>query len=74
MAAVRARVEERFPADLERVRDYLRMPSISATGQGIREVAHAAGNSDEECRARRPGDVGEATCVVLAETHFTGAG
>jgi len=42
LAAVRARVEERFPADLERVRDYLRMPSISATGQGIREVAHAS--------------------------------
>jgi acetylornithine deacetylase/succinyl-diaminopimelate desuccinylase-like protein len=33
---VRARVAERFPADLERIRDYLRLPSVSATGEGIR--------------------------------------
>ena len=37
----RARVEERFPADLERIRDYLRTPSVSATGEGIRETAVA---------------------------------
>jgi acetylornithine deacetylase/succinyl-diaminopimelate desuccinylase-like protein len=41
LPAARARVEERFAADLERIRDYLRMPSVSATGEGIREVAHA---------------------------------
>ena len=27
LARVRARVAERFPTDLERIRDYLRMPS-----------------------------------------------
>jgi acetylornithine deacetylase/succinyl-diaminopimelate desuccinylase-like protein len=36
---VRQRVEERFPADLERIRAYLRTPSVSATGEGIRETA-----------------------------------
>src|SRR6266480_4986934 len=40
-AAFRDRVEQRFPSDLERIRGYLRMPSVSATGQVIREVAHA---------------------------------
>jgi acetylornithine deacetylase/succinyl-diaminopimelate desuccinylase-like protein len=40
---VRARVAERFPADLERIRDYLRMPSVSATGEGIRAAAEATG-------------------------------
>ena len=29
---VRARVAERFPADLERIGDHLRLPSVSATG------------------------------------------
>jgi acetylornithine deacetylase/succinyl-diaminopimelate desuccinylase-like protein len=43
LARVRGRVAERFPADLERIRDYLRMPSVSATGEGIREVAAATG-------------------------------
>jgi acetylornithine deacetylase/succinyl-diaminopimelate desuccinylase-like protein len=43
LAAVRARVAERFPADLERIREYLRQPSVSATGQGIRETAAATG-------------------------------
>ena len=43
LARVRARVAERFPADLERIRDYLRMPSVSATGEGIGEVAEATG-------------------------------
>jgi acetylornithine deacetylase/succinyl-diaminopimelate desuccinylase-like protein len=43
LARVRSRVAERFPADLERIRDYLRMPSVSATGEGIREVAEATG-------------------------------
>jgi acetylornithine deacetylase/succinyl-diaminopimelate desuccinylase-like protein len=38
---VRARVAERFPADLERIRSYLRLPSVSATGEGIRETAAA---------------------------------
>ena len=41
LARVRARVAERFPADLERIRRYLRLPSVSATGTGIREVAEA---------------------------------
>jgi acetylornithine deacetylase/succinyl-diaminopimelate desuccinylase-like protein len=41
LRAVRARVRERFPADLERIRDYLRMPSVSATGEGVRDVAEA---------------------------------
>jgi acetylornithine deacetylase/succinyl-diaminopimelate desuccinylase-like protein len=41
LARVRARVAERFPADLERIRAYLRLPSVSATGTGIREVAEA---------------------------------
>jgi acetylornithine deacetylase/succinyl-diaminopimelate desuccinylase-like protein len=36
---VRQRVVERFPADLERIRAYLRTPSVSATGEGIRETA-----------------------------------
>jgi acetylornithine deacetylase/succinyl-diaminopimelate desuccinylase-like protein len=43
LARVRARVAERFPADLERIRGYLRMPSVSATGEGIWEVAEATG-------------------------------
>ena len=36
---VRARVAERFPADLDRIRDYLRLSSVSATGEGIRATA-----------------------------------
>jgi acetylornithine deacetylase/succinyl-diaminopimelate desuccinylase-like protein len=40
---VRTRVAERFPADLERIRDYLRLPSVSATGEGIRAAAEATG-------------------------------
>jgi hypothetical protein len=40
---VRARVAERFPADLDRIRDYLRLPSVSATGEGIRATAGAHG-------------------------------
>jgi len=40
---VRARVAERFPADLERIREYLRLPSVSATGEGIRAAAEATG-------------------------------
>jgi hypothetical protein len=43
LARVRSRVAERFPADLERIRDYLRMPSVSATGEGIAAVAEATG-------------------------------
>src|SRR4029453_18180322 len=43
LTRVRARVAERFPADLERIRDYLRMPSVSATGEGIGAVAEATG-------------------------------
>jgi len=34
-------VEERFPVYLERIRDLCRMPSVSATGEGIRETADA---------------------------------
>jgi acetylornithine deacetylase/succinyl-diaminopimelate desuccinylase-like protein len=40
---VRARVAERFPADLERIRGYLRQPSVSAAGEGIRAAAEATG-------------------------------
>ena len=43
LARVADRVAERFPADLERIRDYLRMPSVSATGEGIGAVAEATG-------------------------------
>jgi hypothetical protein len=43
LSRVAARVAERFPADLERIRGYLRMPSVSATGEGIRDVAEATG-------------------------------
>jgi acetylornithine deacetylase/succinyl-diaminopimelate desuccinylase-like protein len=43
LGRVRARVAERFPADLERIRDYLRLPSVSATGEGIRAAAEATG-------------------------------
>jgi acetylornithine deacetylase/succinyl-diaminopimelate desuccinylase-like protein len=43
LTRLRARVAERFPADLERIRDYLRMPSVSATGEGIAAVAEATG-------------------------------
>ncbi|HEV2921630.1 MAG TPA: hypothetical protein VG673_20690, partial [Actinomycetota bacterium] len=43
LALVQARVAERFPADLERIRGYLRMPSVSATGEGIGAVAEATG-------------------------------
>ncbi len=39
VARVRERVDQRFPADLERIREYLRTPSVSATGEGIRETA-----------------------------------
>jgi hypothetical protein len=38
---VRERVAERFPADLERIRGYLRLPSVSTTGEGIRAAAEA---------------------------------
>jgi acetylornithine deacetylase/succinyl-diaminopimelate desuccinylase-like protein len=41
LARVRERAAERFPADLERIRGYLRLPSVSATGEGIRETAAA---------------------------------
>jgi acetylornithine deacetylase/succinyl-diaminopimelate desuccinylase-like protein len=43
LTQVQARVAERFPADLERIRAYLRMPSVSATGEGIGAVAEATG-------------------------------
>ena len=43
LTRVAGRVAERFPADLERIRDYLRMPSVSATGEGIAAVAEATG-------------------------------
>jgi acetylornithine deacetylase/succinyl-diaminopimelate desuccinylase-like protein len=43
LSRVAGRVAERFPADLERIRGYLRMPSVSATGEGIRDVAAATG-------------------------------
>jgi hypothetical protein len=43
LARVATRVAERFPADLERIRDYLRMPSVSATGDGIGAAAEATG-------------------------------
>ncbi|HSK36468.1 MAG TPA: M20/M25/M40 family metallo-hydrolase [Actinomycetota bacterium] len=43
LTRVRARVAERFPADLERIRGYLQMPSVSATGEGVRAVAEATG-------------------------------
>ena len=43
LARVATRVAERFPADLERIRDYLKMPSVSATGEGVRAVAEATG-------------------------------
>jgi acetylornithine deacetylase/succinyl-diaminopimelate desuccinylase-like protein len=39
LTRVRERVDQRFPADLERIRAYLRTPSVSATGEGIRETA-----------------------------------
>ena len=34
-------MDDRFDADLERIRDYCRMPSVSATGEGVRRVAEA---------------------------------
>jgi acetylornithine deacetylase/succinyl-diaminopimelate desuccinylase-like protein len=43
LALVQARVAERFPADLERIRAYLQLPSVSATGEGIAAVAEATG-------------------------------
>jgi hypothetical protein len=43
LARVRTRVGERFPADLQRIRDYLRMPSVSVTGEGVAAVAEATG-------------------------------
>ena len=43
LARVQARVAECFPGDLERIRGYLRLPSVSATGEGIRDVAAATG-------------------------------
>jgi acetylornithine deacetylase/succinyl-diaminopimelate desuccinylase-like protein len=43
LARVQARVAERFPSDLERIRGYLQLPSVSATGEGIRAVAEATG-------------------------------
>ena len=33
-------IEERFGEDLERCRDFLRLKSVSATGEGIAETAH----------------------------------
>jgi acetylornithine deacetylase/succinyl-diaminopimelate desuccinylase-like protein len=43
LARVRARVAERLPADLERIHGYLKLPSVSATGESIRAVAEATG-------------------------------
>jgi hypothetical protein len=41
---VRERVAQRFPADLERIRDHLRLPSVSAAGaHGPDEYATLAG-------------------------------
>jgi acetylornithine deacetylase/succinyl-diaminopimelate desuccinylase-like protein len=46
LARVAARVAERFPADLERIRDYLRMPSVrDLSGVGPAVVARGSANS-----------------------------
>jgi hypothetical protein len=58
-----ARVAERFPADLERIRDYLRLPSVSATGEGIRAAAEATGAWIE----------GAGGSFELVEEHVVGA-
>ena len=34
-------VEDRFEGYLERIRDVCRLPSVSATGEGVRETADA---------------------------------
>jgi acetylornithine deacetylase/succinyl-diaminopimelate desuccinylase-like protein len=41
LAAARERVDRRFDDDLERIRDYLRLPSVSGTGEGIQRCAEA---------------------------------
>ena len=41
-------VDERFETYLERIRELCRMPSVSGTGQGIREVADRVGALIEE--------------------------
>jgi acetylornithine deacetylase/succinyl-diaminopimelate desuccinylase-like protein len=47
-ADIAAVVEEHFPAYLERIRDLCRMPSVSATGEGIRETADAVAGLIED--------------------------
>ena len=49
----RAASRARFDADLERIRAYLRLPSISATGEGIAECAQATAQLIAGTRAAR---------------------
>jgi acetylornithine deacetylase/succinyl-diaminopimelate desuccinylase-like protein len=44
-------VDDRFDAYLGRIRDYCRMPSVSATGEGIRRVADATAEMAREAGA-----------------------
>jgi acetylornithine deacetylase/succinyl-diaminopimelate desuccinylase-like protein len=54
-------LEKNFPADLEAVRDYLRQPSISYTGEGIKETA--------EKTAQMIRDLGGTARLVTIEDH-----
>ncbi|MDP9343616.1 MAG: M20/M25/M40 family metallo-hydrolase [Actinomycetota bacterium] len=47
-AGIASIVEERFPTYLERIRDLCRMPSVSATGEGVRQTADAVAGLIEE--------------------------
>jgi acetylornithine deacetylase/succinyl-diaminopimelate desuccinylase-like protein len=45
-------VDDRFDGYLQRIRDYCRMPSVSATGEGVLEVAHATADMVREAGGR----------------------
>ncbi|HVB09343.1 MAG TPA: hypothetical protein VNM16_03125 [Bacillota bacterium] len=49
-AVILQRLEGRFPQDLDAVRAFLRMPSVSYTGEGIRDTATAVASKIEGLR------------------------
>jgi acetylornithine deacetylase/succinyl-diaminopimelate desuccinylase-like protein len=60
-------VEDRFDRYLERIRELCRMPSVSATGQGIRPTAEAVAGLIEEAGGRAELTETPGNPVVLGE-------
>jgi acetylornithine deacetylase/succinyl-diaminopimelate desuccinylase-like protein len=60
-------VEDRFDRYLERIRDLCRMPSVSATGEGIRPTAEAVAGLIEEAGGRAELAETPGNPVVLGE-------